>query len=103
MLSHAVYAVFSLFFEKYFIFIARESEAATLFFFVFVSLLLLAVFALIRSAERMLRVRGAEEDAIPMRMPKGKRPLVLYDIFSAPMLWADIFCFALFAVLKILL
>lgn len=101
MLSHAVYAVFALFFEKYFIFIAKEPEARTLFFFVFIALGLLSLFAFIRSSEQMLRKRGEDEDAMPIRMPKSKKPLVLYDIFSAPMLWADIFCFALFAVLQI--
>ncbi|MBQ8497632.1 MAG: CPBP family intramembrane metalloprotease [Clostridia bacterium] len=103
MLSHAIYAVFSLFAEKYFIFIAKEPEARALFFFVFSALFLFMLFLLIRAAEKMLRVRGEAEDAVPVRMPKGKRPLVLYDIFSAPMLWADIFCFALFAVLNIFL
>ena len=103
MLSHMIYAVFSLFAEKYFIFIAKEPETNVLFFFVFSALFLFMLFLLIRAAEKMLRMRGAAEDAVPPRMPKGKRPLVLYDIFSAPMLWADIFCFSLFAILNIFL
>ncbi len=103
MLSHAIYAVFALFAEKYFVFIAKEQEARTLFFFVFVGLLFFMLFLLFRAAENMLRLRGEEEDPMPIKAAKGKQPLIFYDIFSAPMLWADIFCFALFALLSILL
>lgn len=103
MLTHAVSALFAVFFEKYVIFIAKEAETRVLFFFVFGALFLLSLFIFARYAEKMLRERGEQEEEIPKKLAKHKRPLVLYDVCSAPTIWADAFGFILFAVLGILL
>ena len=101
--SHALYLMFAVFAEKYFIFVARESETSVLFFFVFGLLFLLSVVWFFRCAETILRERGKAEDDLPRRIPERKKALVLYDAFSAPMLWGDLFCYLLFAVLHLFL
>ncbi len=103
LFSHATYLLFAVFAEKYFIFIAREAETSVLFFFVFGLLFLFSLLWFLYSAENRLRERGKAEEDIPQRIPVQKRGLVFYDVFSAPMLWGDLFCYILFSVLHLFL
>ena len=103
LLSNVVWLLFAVFAEKYFIFIAREAETSMLFFIVFGLLFLLSLLWFFRSAEYLLRERGQAEEDIPKHMPVRKRGLILYDVFSAPMVWGSVFCFLLFAVLHLFL
>ena len=101
ILAHSLYGFFALSFEKYFMFIAAETP--TLSFLVLAAIGLFCVICLCGSAEKILRARGEDEDRMPMRCKKGKLPIVLWDIFSAPVIWVDIVCFVLIGALHIFL
>jgi hypothetical protein len=101
ILAHSLYGLFALSLEKYFMFIAAETP--TLSFLVLAAVGLFCVICLCGSAEKILRARGEGEDRMPIRLKKGKLPIILWDIFSAPMIWVDIVCFVLICVLHIFL
>ena len=101
VLAHVMYALFALSFEKYIFFIALETRI--LIFLVLVALGLLSAIGFCGSAERLLRQRGEEEERAPIRLKKGRFFVILKDMITAPMLWADVFCFGLVCVLHIFL
>ena len=101
ILAHSLYGLFSLSFEKYFMFIAAETPSLS--FLIMAAIGLFCVFCLCGSAEKILRARGESEDRMPIRCKKGKLPIVLWDIFSAPVIWADVCCFVLIGILHIFL
>lgn len=103
MLSHGIYLIFALFAERYFYFIADESETRVLFFLIFGSFYLLFLYRLFHTSELLFRERGEREEALPPRIPKKKALLVIYDMVTALFFSADILCFVLFAVLNLLL
>ena len=99
VLTHVIYALFALSFEKYIFFIAEETRI--LIFLVLVAMGLLFAIGFCGSAERLLRQRGEDEERAPIRLKKGRFFVVLKDICTAPMLWADVFCFLLICILHI--
>ncbi len=99
VLTHVIYALFALSFEKYIFFIAEETRI--LIFLVLVAMGLLFAIGFCGSAERLLRQRGEDDERAPIRLKKGRFFVVLKDICTAPMLWADVFCFLLICVLHI--
>ena len=101
VLSHLIYALFVLSFEKYCLFIAQETPALS--FLVLAGLGLFFIICFCGAADKILRCRGENEDHMPIRWKKGKRLLILKDMFSAPVIWADIVCFALIGMLHIFL
>ena len=101
VLAHLLYALFALSFEKYLFFIALETRI--LIFLVLVAIGLFAAIGFLGSAEKILRQKGENEERIPVRLKKGKIFVVLKDIFSSPMIWANIGCFALICTLHIVL
>lgn len=101
VLSHLLYAIFALSFEKYIFFIAEETRI--LIFLVLVALGLLFAIGFCGSAEKILRERGENEERMPVRLKKGKLFVILRDVFAAPMIWADAFAFALICILHIFL
>lgn len=101
MLAHMLYALFVLTAEKYIFFIALETRALIL--LVLVALGLLSALCFCTFAEKLLRARGEDEERAPIRLKKGSALIVLTDMLSAPMLWADTFCFALICILHIFL
>ena len=100
-LAHLLYAVFALSFEKYIFFVAAETRI--LIFLVLVALWLLFAIGFCGSSEKILRERGENEERMPVRLKKGKLFMIVRDIFSAPMIWADMFAFALICILHIFL
>ena len=103
MLSHGLYALFAVFAEKYFWFVSTESESRFLFWLILLSLLLVSLLLFLHFAEKTLRNRAEIEDELPVRVPKGKLFIVLYDMITAPMLGADMLCFVIFALLNLFL
>ncbi len=101
VLAHLLYALFVLSIEKYIFFMALETRILIL--LVLLALWLFAVIGFCGSAEKILRQKGENEERMPVRLQKGKFFIVLRDVFSAPIMWADIFCFALVCVLHIFL
>lgn len=101
ILAHFLYGLFALSFEKYFMFIAAETPSLS--FLIMAAIGLFCVFCLCGSAEKILRARGESEDRMPIRCKRGKLPIVLWDIFSAPVIWADVCCFVLIGILHIFL
>ena len=101
VLAHVAYALFALSVEKYIFFIAEETR--TLIFLVLVAVGLLSAIGFCGSAERLLRQRGEDEERAPIRLKKGRFLVVLKDMLTAPMLWADVGCFVLVCLLHILL
>ena len=101
ILSHLIYGLFALSVEKYFFFTAQETPVLS--FLVMAALGLLALICFFGSAEKILRQRGECEERMPVRLKKGRGLVVLIDIFSAPMIWADIICFAAICAIRIFL
>lgn len=101
ILSHLLYALFALTLEKYFLFIAAETPL--LFLLVLAAVGLFFIICFCGLADKILRLRGENEDRVPIRCKKGKLSVVLKDIFSVPMIWADVFGFLLIGVLHIFL
>jgi len=101
VLSHLIYGLFALSLEKYLMFIAKETPALS--FLVLAALGLFFVICFCGSADKILRQRAEKEERAPVRWRKGKIFTVLGDIFSAPMIWADVFGFALIGILHIFL
>lgn len=99
--AQLIYGLFALSVEKYFMFIAAETPALS--FLVLAALGLFFVICFCGSADKMLRERAENEDRLPIRLKKGRTLTVLSDIFSVPMIWADVFCFALIGILHIFL
>lgn len=76
-----------------------ESPDSRVLFWLFVAVgYFLALFLAAFFAEEVLRRRAEANDASPRRVPKDRRPIVLYDVLSAPALWMDAACFLIFAV-----
>ena len=103
VLSHLLYLLFAMTFEKYFLFIAAEAETRVLLFLVLAALGLASLIWFCGSAEKILRQRGEDEEKAPGRLKKGRMAIVFWDMLSAPFLWADIVCFVLVCVLHIFL
>ncbi len=101
VLAQLIYGLFALSLEKYFMFIAAETPALS--FLVLAALGLFFIICFCGSADKILRERAEGEDRLPIRLKKGKLLAVLQDIFSVPMIWADVFCFALIGILHIFL
>ena len=101
--AHLAALTFSLFEEKYFMFLAEEQETRMFMIFTLLGVLLPVAVFCFDSAERILRKRGEREDKRPICIPKGAGGRVLFDIISAPMLWADVLCFSAFSVLHLFL
>ena len=101
VLAHLLYALFAMSFEKYLFFAAMETRI--LIFLVLVAWGFFSAIGFCGSAEKLLRQRGENEERAPIRLKKGKFFVILKDIFAAPMIWADIGCFALISVLHIFL
>lgn len=101
ILAHSLYGLFVLSFEKYFMFIAAETPSLS--FLILATIGLFCVICFCGSAEKILRTRGESEDRMPIRCKRGKLPIVLWDIFAAPMIWADVCFFMLIGILHIFL
>ena len=101
--AHLTALTFSLFEEKYFMFLAEEQETRMFMIFILLGVWLPAVVFFSDSAEKILRKRGEREDKKPICVPKGVGATVFFDVVSAPMLWADVLCFSVFSVLHLFL
>ena len=101
--AHLAALTFSLFEEKYFMFLAEEQETRMFMIFTLLGVLLPVAVFCFDSAERILRKRGEREDKKPICVPKGAGAKVFFDIVSSPVLWADMLCFSVFSVLHLFL
>ena len=101
--AHLAALTFSLFEEKYFMFLAEEQETQMFMIFTLLGVLLPVAVFFFDNAERILRKRGEREDKKPICVPKGAGARVLFDVVSAPVLWADVLCFSVFSVLHLFL
>lgn len=101
--AHILYILFSMFGEKYLLFLAAETETrAVMLFLLFGAWLTVAIF-FFDAAENLLRKRGESERKKPIGLTKRTRFVVFYDIFSTPMLWADAICFFAVSILHLVL
>jgi|GEM_PF-1145375 len=103
VLTHLLYTLYAMCVEKYFLFIAAETETRILLFFILGALGCVFAICFFGSAEKLLRQRGENEDRAPLRMKKGRRSVVVRDVLSAPGLWAVCFGAVLICVLHIFL
>ena len=101
--AHLLSLVFSLFWEKYFLFLALEIETRAVLFFLLLGVWLTAAVFVFDAAEKILRKRGEKENEMPRRLSRKTRFVVFLDMISAPMLWADCLIFAVCAVLHFFL
>lgn len=99
--AHAIYNFFALFLERYMWGISKEPDCEVLFWVLTVALYLLSLIALFAAAEKALRRMASGESAPPLQIPSGKRPIVIYDMLTAPALWADALVFAITALIGI--
>lgn len=95
--------VYSLFWEKYLLFLALEIETRSLLLFILLGTWITAMVIFCDNAERILRKRGEMENPKPRTLSVKRSFSVFYDMISAPMLWADILIFSVFAVLHLFL
>ncbi len=101
--AHILYILFAMLGEKYLLFLAAETETrGIMLFLLFGAWVTVAIF-FFDAAEKLLRKRGENEQPKPMGLSKRNSFIVFYDILSAPMLWADVFCFFIFAILHLFL
>ena len=100
---HLLSLVFSLFWEKYFLFLALEIETRAVLFFLLLGVWLTAAVFVFDAAEKIFRKRGEKENEMPRRLSRKTRFVVFFDIISAPMLWADCLVFSIFAILHLFL
>lgn len=103
MAVHALYNLFSLFVEKYLWMMSASTGGKTAFWFLLISLYLLSLILFFLLAERLLRRRAASDETPPAPVPRQRRPVVVYDILSAPPLMLDVLVFAIFAVVSLFL
>ena len=101
--AHFLVLAFSLFGEKYLLFLSMETETRSVLFFVLLGIWIVSVLCVCDSAEKILRVRGESEDQRPRVLAKRTGFLVFYDMISAPMLWLDVVLFSAFAILHFFL
>ncbi len=102
VLVHIGYGGFSLFFETYFALSAVSRESLPLYRLLLVAFLGISLFFLAHYAEGCLRERGGCGEAAPPSVPQKRRPLVYYDVLTAPSLTAVVFVFLIAAVIRLL-
>ena len=101
--AHFLALAFSLFGEKYLLFLSMETETRSVLFFVLLGIWIAAVLCICDSAEKILRARGESDNPMPRVLAKRSGFLVFYDMISAPMLWLDVLIFSVFAILHLFL
>ena len=100
---HATCNLFALFAEKYLWMMSASTGGRTAFWFLLVSFYLLSLILFFILAEKSLRRRALSADTPAPQVPPEKRPVVIYDILSAPPLMGDILVFVVFAVIALFL
>lgn len=97
VISHMIYNLYALFWERDMYLLAYDEESRVLFLAMAGACVLLALWGLLKVSETLLRERA--EDEPPVRVPKGKGFFVFSDIVSAPALWLVAIAFLLFTLL----
>lgn len=100
---HATCNLFALFAEKYLWMMSASTGGRTAFWFLLVSFYLLSLILFFILAEKSLRRCALSADTPDPQVPPEKRPVVIYDILSAPPLMGDILVFVVFAVIALFL
>lgn len=101
MLVHIAYGVYTLLLEKYIWLMSSSDESRFLFLFLIVICLGASLFLFLHLAEKMLRERAKAQEAEPLRAPKGKTILVLFDVFTAPPLWMLLCAYLVISVIRL--
>lgn len=101
ILVHALYNLFALFGERYVYLLSSGPDSKVLFWLLLIALYLISLILLLFAAGGQLRSRAVAADAPPVRVPRGKRPVVIYDMLSAPSFLLDLGCFLIFAVVNL--
>ncbi len=97
VISHMIYNLYTLFWERDAYLLAYDEESRVLFIAMAGACVLLSLWGLLKVSELLLCERA--EDEPPVRVPKGKGFFVFYDIVSAPALWLVAIVFLLFTLL----
>ena len=103
VLADLIYLLFAMLGEKYVLFLAEEEETCIILLFFLVWLWITVAIFFFDTAENVLRKRGEKEHRKPFCLSVKNCAAVLYDIVAVPMLGADVLCFAVFAVLHLLI
>ena len=82
---------------------SASAGGKTAFWFLIFSLYLIGLALFFLLAEKLLRRRMTAEEAPAPSVPRRRRPVVVYDILSAPPLMLDVLVFAVFAVVTLFL
>lgn len=101
VIAHAIYNLFVLFLERYVWGMAEEPDCKVLFWVITLALYLLSLVLLFAASEKALRRKAQKENSPPIRIPSGKRPIVIYDMLAVPALWADALVFVIAALVGI--
>lgn len=101
ILVHALYNLFALFGTRYVYLLSSGADSKVLFWLLLIAFYLTSLVLLLLAAAGQLRSRAAAADAPPVRVPRGKRPVVIYDMLSAPPFLIDLGCFLIFAVVNL--
>jgi len=101
VIARMIYNLFTLFLERFVWGMSEEPDCEVLFWVLIIALYLLSLIILFAAAEKALRRMAEEGHASPVRIPRGKRPLVIYDMLAAPTLWVDALVFVIIALIGI--
>ena len=78
-----------------------SSESRTLFGVLCVVFLGISLYLFLHLAEKILRERAKTEENAPVRAPKHKHILVLFDMLTAPTLWMLLCAYLIVAVVRL--
>lgn len=101
MLLHIAYTVYTLTLEKYIWLMSLSDESRTLFFVLSVIFFGISLYCFFHLAEKILRERAKTEKNEPLRVPKNKRILMLFDVLTAPSLWVLLCVYLIVAVVRL--
>ncbi len=101
MILHIAYAVYTLTLEKYIWLMSISDESRTLFSVLSVIFLGISLYVFLHLAEKIFRERAKTGENEPLRVPKNKRILMLFDILTAPSLWMLFCVYLIIAVVRI--
>lgn len=101
MLMHIAYGIYTITFEKYIWLMSISSESRTLFGVLCVVFWGISLYLFLHLAEKILRERAKTEESAPVRAPKHKHVLALFDMLTAPTLWMLLCTYLIVAVVRL--
>ncbi len=103
VLVHALYGIYTLFFEKYLWLMSLSEESEFLFGFLMALLFGLSFLSFLYFASNTLKDRANRGDEAPMTVEKRKMPLMVFYVFTAQPAWILVCFYLITAVFRLFL